>query len=711
MSVTFETEPEPASIAPTPEPYARRLVESHEIPPELIEPRVWVPWRLVEKPDKSKPGKIPISPITGLETGRKDNHQEFAGSFEEAYRFAQRHPNRVQGLGILLLDGCGISGIDLDQCRDPKTGELSNLSKEIMSTANTYFEVSPGLAGIRGFFLGNFGGHTGNKHDLGIEFYEDDGTRFLTVTGNHIEDSPFCAEKRDLTTLGKRYFTSKRITENSVPTLPAEFTPFDLSTVNLNPHTINVIRTGDVSSYGEDRSKALFAIAKDLVRVGLSDTEIACILCDPANGISEKPLSERNGDVASAMDWIVKYTVKKARETVSTEGVSIQSEAQPESPTDTPKKKWSLLPIDHLLDPPTPLTWLVKDYLMPETLVQLFGDPASGKSLLTLDWAASIATGLQWNGRSIKQAPVVYLAGEGHFGIRRRLKAWAIHHKAEEALRSAPIVFSSHGTNLGDSEELNQVMSEIDTFTDLYGNPALIVVDTVHRHFNGDENSSKDWGVFFRSMDKLMQSYSATILLVHHSGHGDKNRSRGSSAIRGAMDTDYCILNKEGIRTLTATKVKDAPTPPPMAFTVKQIELPWRTNDGDPENSVVLVSSDTVWPTVKSTVTPVQRLGFQTLLNAIDKNGLPALEHIPQPLSAETNIVSLENWRSEFYSRHMGDTSEAKKKAFQRVRNDLSKLGVIDHLNDWYWVVPNCGGIDELVSLLNAHTGASPTVW
>ena len=296
-------------------PYARRIVEAHEIPDALVERRVFVAWRLEQKEGKAKPDKLPISPLTGRESGWSKN-PDFAGTFEQAYSFAQRHPGRVQGLGVLLWPGCGISGIDLDHCRDPVTGELSELATEIMDTADTYFEVSPGLSGIRGFFLGGFGGHTGNSHEHGIEFYEDDGSRFLTLTGDHIEDSPFSIESRDLTDLGRRFFSTKREKAQRTTETPADFQPFDLSSVKLKRHTLKMI-SGDVSSHGGDRSKALFAVAKDLVKAGLSDADIARVLCDPANGISEKPLSERAGDIASAMDWTIKYTVAKAREAVA----------------------------------------------------------------------------------------------------------------------------------------------------------------------------------------------------------------------------------------------------------------------------------------------------------------------------------------------------------------------------------------------------------
>ena len=326
-----ESEPPPAA----PAPYARRIVEAHEIPAALVERRVWVAWKLEQKEGKPKPDKIPINPLTGSEKGWSKN-PAFAGTFEQAYNFAKRHPGRVQGLGILLWPGCGISGIDLDRCRDPVTGELSETATEIMESADTYFEVSPGLAGIRGFFFGSFGGNIGNDNARGIEFYEDDGKRFLTVTGDHIEESPFCAETRDLTELGRRFGfpTNRGEKAQRIGEAPADFSPFDLSSIKLKRHTLKVI-SGDVSSYGGDRSKALYAVAKDLVKAGLSDADIARVLCDPANGISEKPLSERAGDIASAMDWTLKYTVAKAREAVAADPAPSSQSSAPTGDPDS----------------------------------------------------------------------------------------------------------------------------------------------------------------------------------------------------------------------------------------------------------------------------------------------------------------------------------------------------------------------------------------
>ena len=58
--------------------------------------------------------------------------------------------------------------------------------------------------------------------------------------------------------------------------------------------------------------------------------------------------------------------------------------------------------VAELLQPPPLLTWLVRDYLLPESNIFVVGEPAAGKSLLMLDWACCIAKGIAWQGQPVR---------------------------------------------------------------------------------------------------------------------------------------------------------------------------------------------------------------------------------------------------------------------------------------------------------------------
>lgn len=385
------------------------------------------------------------------------------------------------------------------------------------------------------------------------------------------------------------------------------------------------------------------------------------------------------------------------------EQVKAEQASPIQPPPPTPKPAIRFTPVCDLLEQPAPLSWLIRGVLLPGSQALVFGDPAVGKSLLTLSWAASVAMGRDWCGRTARAGCVIYLAGEGQFGIRRRLLAWALANDCLDALRVAPLFVSDAGTDLTEVASLTGVVTVVDGIAVMAGTPVLIVVDTLHRNIGGrDDSSSTDMGLYTRATDALIQRYGCTVLTVHHAGHGDKTRSRGSSAIRGALDVEFALIENDGIRTLSATKMKDAPKPPAMGFELEQIELPWRDAEGEPETSVVLIETEGAGKARKA-VTPTQRMAFEALVAASDASGFSPPDDIAETLPAGARLVGLESWRRELYARHMGDSTHAKKVAFQRARGDLAKMGAIGHRDDAYWVIPGCGGIPELQSAMNAR--------
>jgi primase-polymerase (primpol)-like protein len=73
-----------------------------------------------------------------------------------------------------------IVGIDLDHCRDPKTGKIEPWAQDIIETVDSYTELSPSGTGIRIFVTANFRSSINRKG--GVEIYSTG--RYLTVTGH-----------------------------------------------------------------------------------------------------------------------------------------------------------------------------------------------------------------------------------------------------------------------------------------------------------------------------------------------------------------------------------------------------------------------------------------------------------------------------------------------------------------------------------------------
>lgn len=183
---------------------------------------------------------------------------------------------------------------------------------------------------------------------------------------------------------------------------------------------------------------------------------------------------------------------------------------------------------------PDPL-WIVQNALERSSLSLLVGRYGSYKSFCALDIALSIATGESWAGLGSRQAPVLYLAGEGAAGLKSRIDAW-------EAMRQVQVDDAYFSLvpemPLFDSPEdfhwLNDQIAGI--------KPGLVIVDTVARASVGlDENSTRDMGIFIKYCDTLVQQHQTHVLLVHHTGKEDGKGSRGSIVLPSSVHTELHI--------------------------------------------------------------------------------------------------------------------------------------------------------------------------
>lgn len=300
-------------------------------------------------------------------------------------------------------------------------------------------------------------------------------------------------------------------------------------------------------------------------------------------------------------------------------------------------------------------SFLVDGLIETDTLGMVFGDPGCGKSFLAVDLALSVATGTPFHGWGVKKGSVFFIAGEGHNGLARRFQAWSTERGV--SLKGVPLFKSERAAQFLDGASAAAVAQAVDQMADQFRHPSLIIVDTVARNFGpGDENSTSDMGAFIAAIDDLRARYpGCAVLLVHHSGHADKQRARGAMALKGALDCEFRIEKNESGLHIHCTKMKDADTPPTLHFELKTVRLDANTT------SAVLHAIEA--PERQDRLTPSQRLGIETYKAAAEAGGVWA--------DSAFKGVYVETWRTHFYAKHTGDTQDSKRKAFQRVRNDL----------------------------------------
>ena len=230
--------------------------------------------------------------------------------------------------------------------------------------------------------------------------------------------------------------------------------------------------------------------------------------------------------------------------------------------------------------------------LIPEcSFASIYGPSGSFKSFLALDWACHIATGKDWDGHKVKQGAVLYVAGEGGFGVTQRIRAWELHHQVAnlDNLARLPVpIFPA------DSDQIKTVLEYCQEIKANTGHAVkLVILDTLARCYGGnDENSSRDMGAFIQGCDTIKQLTGATVLVVHHSGKNVDSGGRGSSSLPAALDVEYRVSRDgegEQALVLTCSKMKDAEQPDTKAYDLISVHI--RTDsDGDDINSLCLTS-------------------------------------------------------------------------------------------------------------------------
>jgi putative DNA primase/helicase len=183
------------------------------------------------------------------------------------------------GVGFVLTEGQGLVGIDLDNCRNRATGEITEKAAAIVRVMNSYTEVSPSGTGLRIYVLGVKPGPRCKNKEHGIEVYSN--YHFMAVTGQRLEGCPaevmsrqaeldqfyaalFPADERDVRSDGTReeYVTSRPSGQRPVLTDDAEL--IDRAMSAANGDRFAQLWHGDTSGQNGDRSAADFALASHL---------------------------------------------------------------------------------------------------------------------------------------------------------------------------------------------------------------------------------------------------------------------------------------------------------------------------------------------------------------------------------------------------------------------------------------------------------------
>lgn len=181
------------------------------IPDELKKGNKWI---------CHKHDKVPVNSLTGGPA--MSNNPKTWGAFQEAVKAVQRgfidteYGRRITVSGIgYVFNGDGIMGLDIDDCRDPETGTLNDLARDIVGIMDTYTEISPSGRGLHLIFRASFEHNKKETHIEGkhLAIYT---SKYFTMTGDVLDDGHADIEERteQLQQVHKKYIDVQKNNQN-----------------------------------------------------------------------------------------------------------------------------------------------------------------------------------------------------------------------------------------------------------------------------------------------------------------------------------------------------------------------------------------------------------------------------------------------------------------------------------------------------------------
>ena len=248
------------------------MTNLENFPAQLRENALFCCWRYEER--NGKKTKVPYNPATG-QRAKSSDPATFA-----ALSVAVAASKRYDGLGVGIFGTLG--AIDIDHCLT--NGVPSELAKDIMTTMDTYTEISPSGEGLRllfwapGFRYDTVRYYINNRK-LGLEVYIAGATKkYVTVTGNVYGFDRMEERSEQLKTVLEKHMV-RRVrpvrpqTRQNPPAPPPNVpaTPSDLDDLTLiqraqnarNGDRFNRLWSGDTTDY-QSQSEADMALCNAL---------------------------------------------------------------------------------------------------------------------------------------------------------------------------------------------------------------------------------------------------------------------------------------------------------------------------------------------------------------------------------------------------------------------------------------------------------------
>lgn len=260
------------------------------------------------------------------------------------------------------------------------------------------------------------------------------------------------------------------------------------------------------------------------------------------SGLDSGHLQPRNGSKAWTANGTNKsapaVTPRSAASTATPTTPSMTSEEPPaevdaeaEDHGETVRRLFPLIDWHELWADDTEEEWILEPLLPARRLVSLYSPPKVGKSLLMLELAVCISKGAEALGTTPDRPyRVLYVDFENdpRGDIRERLQAMGF---GPDDLGN--LCYLSFPTLRGLDSEAGSL--ELMAAVEEYG-CEVVVIDTVSRSVDGEENENDTWLRFYRHTGLKMKQAGISMIRLDHTGKDEAKGQRGGSAKVGDVD-------------------------------------------------------------------------------------------------------------------------------------------------------------------------------
>ena len=508
-------------------------ISVESIPEELKACNQWVMYRLMKKPGKVKPDRVPMR--ANFSNASVTNPKTWC-SFDDAVSALKK--KNFNGIGFVFTGEDPYCGIDMDSCVNPKTNIIESWAKDWIDKFASYTELSPSGTGVHIIVKGKLLSEKGKKKG-DYEIY--DRKRFFTVTGNIISpEYSHIEERQEVAEEFYNFIADKQAIKTEIPLPEGQV----LSSKEIE----DIIKKAKAAANGEKFLKLFDGAWEELDHPSQSEADQA--LCDLLAYWTNCNPTGIDQLFRKSKLYRDKWDRDDYRDSTIENAISIITHKQTKDDTSSKEEVAEGFPIIHISSVKhQPMEYQI-DKIWPINSVGIMsGLPGAHKSWLAWEIAVCISSGTMLFGiYECRKGRVLAFNDEDNLSMVTcsRIKALALQKNLDIKYLDLDLI-NVPAITLNDDVVQKKLELTIKQYK-----PDMVIFDPLRNvHSLDEDNATAMSAKLLHFLREMNRRYSCSVLLVCHDkksrrdgGSNRPDQVRGSNALVGWRD-NAIFLNEE----------------------------------------------------------------------------------------------------------------------------------------------------------------------